>query len=134
MKKGYLPVIVLFIIISAVALVFREKFLNAGIDPWVMLGGNAVLFVITLISITMNYAAMSHTNTQGFMRNVYGGFMLKFFLVIIAVLLYVLLAKPINKPALFICLGLYLFYTFFGTRTVIQHKKPTTDGSGKSGL
>lgn len=134
MKKGYLPVVFLFVVISAVALVLKDKFLAAGIDPWVLLGGNAVLFIITLISMTMNNAAMQHSNTQGFMRNVYGGFMLKFFLVIIAVVLYVVLAKPINKPALFICLGLYLFYTFFGTRTVLQNKNPTTDGNGKSGL
>ncbi len=132
MKKGYLPVIILFIIISAVALILKNKLLTAGIDPWVLIGGNAILFVITLISMTMNNAAMSHNNTQGFMRNVYGGFMLKFFLVIISVLLYVVLAKPINKPALFACLGLYLFYTFFGTRTVLNVKKPVNNGNGES--
>ena len=132
MKKGYLPVLVLFLLINALVLVLKAKLLAAGVDPWVLLGGNAILFIITLISMTLNAAAMQHSNTQGFMRNVYGGFMLKFFLVIIAVVLYVVLAKPINKPALFACLGLYLFYTFFGTRTVLHHQKPATHGNGES--
>lgn len=113
-------------------MVLKSKLETAGIDPWVLLGGNCILFIITLISMAMNNAAMQHSNTQGFMRNVYGGFMIKFFLVIIAILLYVVLAKPINKPALFACLGLYLFYTFFGTRTVLNVKKPVNNGNGES--
>jgi hypothetical protein len=134
MKKGYLPVLVLFILINTVLLVFKTKFLDAGINPWVIMGGNTLLFIVTLLSMAMNNAAMSHGNTQGFMRNVYSGFMLKFFVIIVAALLYLVLAKPINKPAMFACLGLYLFYTFFGTRTVLNHKKPLNNGNGESRL
>lgn len=122
MKKGFLPVLLLFVVVTALIFILQTSLTSAGFNTWVLLGGNTVLFIITLISIAMNTSALKSQNTHGFMRNVYGGFMLKFFLVIIVVLMYVVLAKPINKQALFACLGLYLVYTFLGTRSVLTNK------------
>lgn len=132
MKKGFLPPLILFVLALAATIIFRENLYAAGVDAGVITAGNIVLFVVTILTMYLNMKAMAHANTYGFMRNVYGGFLLKFFLIIATVVAYIVLVKEVNKPALLICLGLYLLYTFFGTRNVLNTKKPVTDGNGKS--
>lgn len=130
--KGFWPPFILFGVVTSISLLFWDKLTSAGIDPWVVIGGNVVLFIVTLLSMYMNAHAMQHRNTHGFMRNVYGGFLLKFFIIIVAAVGYIAIVKTPDKPGLLICAGLYLLYTFFGTRSVLNHKNPALDGNGKS--
>jgi hypothetical protein len=96
------------------------------VDYRVLLGGNGLLFVVGLISLRMNTGAMKHQRTQGFLRLVYGAFILKFFVLAIAAFVYIaIFKKAVNKPALFGCLGMYFIYTFLEMRSVMnQSKKP----------
>ena len=130
--KGFWPPLILFGVVTLLSLLFWSRLTMAGIHPWVVVGGNVVLFIVTLLSMYMNSNAMQHGNTHGFMRNVYGGFLLKFLLIIVAAVSYIAMVKTPNKPGLLICAGLYLLYTFFGTRSVLNHKNPVLDGNGKS--
>jgi mannose/fructose/N-acetylgalactosamine-specific phosphotransferase system component IIC len=134
MKKGFLPIVILFLLVTIACLLLRQPLKEAGVSIPVLLIGNTILFGITLLSKALTDTALEARNTQGFMRNVYGGIMLKFFLIIIVVLLYVALAKPINKPALFTCMGLYLVYLFLSTRSALTYQNPTNDANGKSRL
>ena len=69
---------------------------------------------------------MRHQNTQGFLRLVYGAFLLKFFVLAIVAFIYIaVFKKVINKPGLFGCFGLYFIYTFIEMRSVLKlSKKP----------
>jgi len=90
----------------------------------VLLAGNTLLFLVGLISFRMNTGAMRHQNTQGFLRLVYGAFIIKFFVLALAALTYIVIFKKmINKPALFGCVGLYFIYSFIEMRAVMKLSK-----------
>ena len=62
-----------------------------------------------------------------FLRKAYSGILLKLFACAAAAFIYILAAGDnLNKSALFICMGLYLVYTFIEIRVILkqsQHKK-----------
>jgi len=133
MKKAIRPVILIFVMVNALALVFAKKLDAKGIDSEMVIGGNIVIFLATLVSFWMHHRAMNTKVTSGIIKNVYGGFMAKFFILLIAAFAYIFLAKEVNKYGLFVCMGLYFVYTFAGTRNVLkQTNKPFTDGEGKT--
>ena len=71
-----------------------------------------VLFVLTVVTFLMSARGVRHENTNVFFRAVYGSILLKMFACILAAFVYIALAgKNLNKPALFICMGLYMLYT-----------------------
>ncbi|MES2777815.1 MAG: hypothetical protein V4722_26785 [Bacteroidota bacterium] len=134
MKKAYRPVLILFVIVNALAIALGKKLQANGIDNEVIIWGNLVIFIATMASAWLYMRATQTKNAQAIMRGVYGGFMLKFFVLLAAALFYIVVAKPINKPALFFCMGLYLVYHFLSTTTVLKQKKPTVDGEGKTSV
>ena len=96
-----------------IALLDRKKVLaNAGIDGMVLLGGNLVIFAATALSFWVSQRSMHSTNPNASVRSLYGSFMIRFFIIIIAAFVYIMMAKKnVNKPALMICAGLYLVYS-----------------------
>ena len=122
-KKALVPVVVAFIIITILLLSLKNNLEAKGVDAYVVMGGNLVLFMASSLSIFMYAKALKNQNAFGFVRNVYSGFILKFFILIAAVIIYLFTAKEVNKPALFICMGLYFIYTFVGTRTVLKKQQ-----------
>jgi hypothetical protein len=68
---------------------------------------------VTLVSYLLLYRGMQSANPHAFVRAMYLSFIIKFFIIVLAAALYILIAKSkVNKPALIICLFLYLVYTF----------------------
>ncbi len=123
-RKSFSPVFLLFFIFTAFLIGFRAKLEQWGFDIEVMLIGNLVLCVITLLSFYMLNKGMKATSTAGFLRSVYGSFMIKLFLVAALVFGYVFINKEnINKPALFTCMFLYLVYTFVEIRGLLKLSK-----------
>jgi Ca2+/Na+ antiporter len=71
------------------------------------------LFLITFLSFVLGLRGLKNPNPHAFVRSVYTSMMLKLFLCIIAAFIYIAMYRDnLNKPALFICMGLYLVYTF----------------------
>ena len=127
MNKKLLPLLLLFAFVTVTALLLWSLLQGWGVSPIVLLAGNAILFLATGISFYLNQRALQAQRTQAFITGVYGGFIAKLVIILVAVVLYLTLADPINKPALFICMGLYLLYSFLGTTQVV--KKPTADAN-----
>jgi FtsH-binding integral membrane protein len=76
----------------------------------------------------MLHRGMKASTTAGFLRSVYGSFMLKLLLAAIVVFGYAFLYKEqINKPSLFTCMFLYLVYTFLEIRTLLKISKKSTN-------
>lgn len=134
MKKKFRPIIILFVIINTLAIVFSKKLQTKGVHNEVIIAGNLIIFIATLASGWLYMRAAETKNAQAIMRGVYGGFMIKFFLLLAASIAYLALVKPINKPAFFFCMGLYLVYHFLSINTVLTQKKTTTDGEGKTSV
>ena len=112
-RKPWIPLLILFIFLNAFFLTGKNFLIKQGIDHLVLIGGNLILFIATALSFYMSYKSISSPNPNSSVRSLYGSFMIKFFLIAIAAFIYIMVAKKeLNKPALMICMGLYLVYTF----------------------
>lgn len=111
--KSFGPLLIVFVIFNALLLVFKNRLASKGADTEVVIAGNAILFLITLASFALAKKGLSNENPHAFVRSVYTSMMVKLFVCIAAAFGYFYAAgKEINKPALFMCMGLYLVYTF----------------------
>src|SRR5690242_1435822 len=84
-----------------IALLDRQKVLaNAGIDGTVLLVGNLVLYAATILSFLVSTRSLRSSNPNASVRSLYGSFMVRFFIIIVAAFIYIMLAKKnVNKPA-----------------------------------
>jgi hypothetical protein len=112
-RKIFLPLLLLFILLNGFFLAGKSILDKYGIDQAVLIGGNLILFAATALSFFVSQRSLSAKNPNASVRSLYGSFMIKFFLIAIAAFIYIMsVKKNINKPALMICMGLYIVYTF----------------------
>jgi hypothetical protein len=111
--RAFLPVILVFIILNAFFLLGSEQLDKWNADQDVLMVGNLLLFLITVISFFIAQRGLRNPNPHAFTRAVFGSILLKLLLCIVAATVYIATyQKNLNKPALFGCMGLYLVYTF----------------------
>jgi len=111
--KGFMPVILVFIVLNGFLISAKNMLQRWNVDQDVVIIGNALLFLITLCSFLLAQRGLKNPNPHAFIRSVYVSVMLKLFVCIIAAFVYIAMYKSnLNKPALFICMALYLVYTF----------------------
>ena len=123
-KSVFLPIVLLFVLLNAFFLSGKTMLQRWGVDQDVLIIGNLILFVITIISFLLIQRSLKNANSYAFVRAVMGGIMIKLLVVIIAAFTYIFLFKKnINKPALFTCMGLYLVYTFFEVSILTRQLK-----------
>ena len=102
-----------FIIIGVILIFFKEfvKRNHIDIDVVVLQGANAILYLLSLISINWQIKGMKNNNPNVFIRTVMGSMMVKMFIVVTVVLAYAMLSgNNFNKRGVFISLFLYLIY------------------------
>ena len=132
-NKPFVPVIVLFVLLNAFFIAGKSLLQRWGADSDVLIIGNALLFVITLISYLLAQKALKNSNTHAFIRAIIGGIMIKLFVSVIAAFIYIsLFKKQLNKPALFTCMGLYLVYTFLEVSVLTRQLKQNTNAPQRS--
>lgn len=111
--RAFLPVILVFIILNAFFLLSSGQLEKWNADQGVLMVGNLLLFLITVISFFITQRGLRNPNPHAFTRAVFGSILLKLLLCIVAATVYIATyQKNLNKPALFGCMGLYLVYTF----------------------
>jgi hypothetical protein len=119
--KGLRPVILLFIVLNGFFIGGKNMLIRWGADHEVLIIGNAILFLITIVSFILAQKGLNNPNSYAFVRAVYGGIMIKLFLCLAAAFIYISTNKAkLNKPALFICMGLYLVYTFMEVSALMK--------------
>ena len=107
------PIIFFFIILNAFLLTSRNFLELHGFDQNVLMVGNLIVFLATILSFLFASRGLKSTNPQAFVRSMYLSIMVKLFVCIIAALIYIFIFRNnLNKPALFTSMGLYLVYTF----------------------
>lgn len=122
--NGFFPVILVFNVLNVFFLLARPLLDRWSVDQTVVLIGNVLLFLITLFSFLLAKRGLSHSNPHAFVRSVYMSVMLKLFASIIVAFTYIAINKSnLNKPALFICMGLYLVYTFMEVAALMKMLK-----------
>ena len=127
--RGFLPVILFFVVLNSIFIAGRSLLEDRGVDQEVLLLGNGLIFLITLVSFLVAQRGLHHPNTNVFMRPVMGSIMIKMFLLVIVAFIYIAMyKKDLNKPALFISMGLYLVYTFMEVSALMKRLKQKTNG------
>jgi hypothetical protein len=120
-SKLYIPVLSLFVALSVLFLLLTTLLNRYGFNNMVLLIGNTILFLVTVISLHFHMKGFLHKNVQVFFRSVYGALMIKMFVCAGAVIIYAMMAKKnVNKPALFSCMALYFVYTFIEVKMVFR--------------
>lgn len=110
--KGLFTITIIFFITNLLLIIGAAFLKNHGVDDFFLMGANMFLFFLSLGGFALQIRGLLSANPQAFVRGVYMSIMFKMFITIIAALIYVLLFKTkINKPALFIAMGLYIVYT-----------------------
>ena len=111
--KGFIPVILVFLVLNGFFIAAKNWLQSWNVNQEVAIIGNTILFIITLISFLLALRGLKNPNPHAFVRSVYMSVMLKLFACIIAAFIYIAMYKSnLNKPALFLCMALYLVYTF----------------------
>ena len=120
-RKVLRPIYILFIIINFIGLIFYKQIKSAGINTDVLITGNIFVFTLTIVSFYMLNRGLNAKTTFNFMSAVYGSFMMKLVVGAAAVVIYVLYAgEQKNLPAVFASMFLYLFYTFFEIKGLLD--------------
>jgi len=116
-----LPMILIFIFLNAFFLLSKSWLAQKNLDQNVLIMGNLLLFIVSLVTFLITRRSLQSKNPNAFVRAMYGGFIVKFFVVAIVAFIYIMMAKKaVNKPALFACMGLYIVYTFFEVRGLLR--------------
>ena len=126
--KHFRPVGILFAILTLLFLGSTHWLNKWGVDREVLMAGNIILLLVSLVSFLIAMQGLNNKNPHAFVRAIYGSIMIKFFICIVAALIYIVsFKKEINKPALFICMGLYLVYTFVEVSVLTKSLKKKSD-------
>jgi len=112
-NRGVLfPIIFFFIVLSALFLAAKNFLERNGFDQSVLIVGNLVIFLATVLSFLFARRGLTVHNAHVFVRGVYVSIMIKLLVCAVAAVIYIFIFKnSLNRPALFTCMGLYLVYT-----------------------
>lgn len=106
------PMILVFILLNAFFIAGKNMLARWGVDQSVVIVGNLILFVVSFASFWLTRRSLTSANPNAFVRAMYGSFMIKFFVCAITAFAYIIaMKKEVNKPALIVCMGLYIVYT-----------------------
>jgi len=96
-------------------------FEKAGMDSTVIIVGNFIIFLVFIISFWLTVRSFRSVNTQAFVRAIYFGFIIKFFVIALSAFIYIMIArKQVSKNALFVCMGLYIIYAVLEVRKLTR--------------
>lgn len=110
--RPLLPIIGIFIVTGIASIAGRNQLDQWGISSQVVILGNAILYAATFVSFFIAIRGLNRENPHAFIRSVYASIMTKMGICLVAALAYIMSTAEINTPGLFICMGLYLLYTF----------------------
>jgi hypothetical protein len=110
--KVFRPIILIFIITTALFLTSRAKLSQWGVNVDVLIIGNVVLFAATAISFYLFTRSAGSKNPEAIVRTIYGGVFSKMMICLVTVFIYIsIVGKAVNQGGIIGCMFLYLIYT-----------------------
>ncbi|MCX6265025.1 MAG: hypothetical protein NTZ47_10865 [Bacteroidetes bacterium] len=123
--KQIMPLWTVFLLVSGLLVIFWNKLPAKQINPWVVLIGNALLFVIALLNIAYHRASLQKKNPQAVLRSVMGATMVKLFVLAALVIIYLVGAGSARSIyGVIASMGLYIIYSWLETKILLQMKSP----------
>ena len=126
-RKAWWPIAMIFIITNAILLTGKRWAGNYKIDTDILLIGNIVLMLATLVSFFLYERSLRNNQPQAFLRYIYSGMFLKMLICLFAAFIYIAVSGTVNKPALFGCMFLYFVYTFVEVSILLRLSKQQKD-------
>jgi len=110
--KNFSPVKLLFILINILVFIFKNSLVASGFNIGFLLTSNVILFLLSFFGFFIQKKGVSSTNINAFIRGVYSSTLLKLFVIVIAIVIYILVMHgEVNKPSLFTAMAIYIVYT-----------------------
>lgn len=125
--KKFIPVIGLFLLTNFIVFIFGGSLEEYGFNIGFLLVANALLFILTFLSFYLQTKGVRSSNVNAFIRGIYSSLLLKMFVIVAAILIYILLmGGETNTPSILASMGIYLVYTFLEVIQLmkIARKKP----------
>lgn len=111
-SNKYFPLALLFLVVNILIWIFKDFMAGFEIGANFILGANIILFLITFIGFYIQTKGVSSANINAFLRGIYSSLLLKMFIVMGAIFIYVLAAGgKVNQSSLLISMALYILYT-----------------------
>jgi hypothetical protein len=127
--RSFLPLTLIFVVSMGFFLAGRDLLEGWGLDQSVLLAGNMILFIATLISFYFYWKSLENDRVQVFLRMVYSGMFVKMMICLFAALIYIMIAKKgVNKGGIFVCMFLYVLYTFVEMSILMKVSKLKKNG------
>ena len=122
--RAYQPILLIFIVLEAAFLLLAALLLVWGIDYRVLMTGNVLLFVVTTISFVLYIKGLRNQNPHVFVRVMIGSMLVKFFVCLVAVMIYGMIARAaVNRNGVLGCFVLYVIYTYLEVRMLLRMTK-----------
>lgn len=122
-KKVLLPIFLFFVFTSTFLLTAKNIFIKIGADRDVIIVANIICVALHIIVFLLQSKSLKSSNPNAFVRAVMAGMAIKMLVAMIAVFMYVMLVKPVNKPAVLISLFLYFVYMAIEVKAVLKLNK-----------
>lgn len=114
----------MYVITNAIFITGRRWAGNWNVDTDILIIGNTVLLIATLISFFLYQKSLGSNQPQAFLRYIYSGMFLKMIVCLLAAFIYIAASeKGVNKAALFGCMFLYFVYTFIEVSILLRMSK-----------
>lgn len=110
--KSLTPFFVLFFLANILIVVFKSQLVAAGYDIQFIWVANLIIFLLTLLGYFLQLKGVDSANFNHFLRGIYSSLLMKMFIIIGALVIYIAVAGgKVNTAAVLISMGLYLLYT-----------------------
>lgn len=112
LRKKFMPVVALFVLLTGLILIFKPFLIQNGFNVNFLLVANLVLGLLSFYGFFIQTKGVTSPNINAFIRGVYSSILLKIFVVVIAIVIYIYITGgKVNKPSLFTSMVFYLLYT-----------------------
>ena len=120
-SKALLPLTILFIVIDGTILYLHSYFTTTQVDLKAVFVCNCLLFILSVLSLSMHSKANDPTNGNAMVRSVMGGTLLKLFVLATTAFIYLFIKKGTDVTyTIFIGMFMYLVYTALEVRTALK--------------
>ena len=111
-SKLIIPFGAIYILILLPLRIFGKNLEAHNFDVDFILSANLLIFLLTVIALWMQTRGASSTNLNAFLRGIYSSLLMKMFVIVGAIFIYIAVADgKVNQNAIFSSMGIYIVYT-----------------------
>ncbi len=125
----YLPLFIVFGLVFILVMVFKTYLVSKDVNTGFILGANFILFALSIAGLFIQGRGAGSENLNAFLRGIYTSLLMKMFLIVGAVLVYItIMGGEVNRPAIFICMALYFLFTAIEIKQIMKIVRKKTNG------